>query len=182
MSHNFHPTAKISPLADLDRSIRGSILSIGEASVVESFVRIKFSGGLGDVIIGENCNINSGTVIYSGHGVRLGKCVLIAANCTLAASNHEYGDSTIPIREQGLKPSKGGIVIDDDVWIASNCLILDGSHIGKGAVIGAGSLVRGVVAPYAVMGGNPLKLLDYRRGHGSPLLNHVSKIVTGGPR
>lgn len=152
-------------MVDLDTSVRGSILRIGEASVVESFVRIKFSGGLGDVVIGNRCNINSGTVIYSGHGVRLGNNVLIAANCTLAASNHEYEDGERPIREQGLRPSKGGIIVEDDVWIASNCLILDGARIGKGAVIGAGSLVRGEVKPYTVMGGNPLKILGYRRGH-----------------
>jgi virginiamycin A acetyltransferase len=162
LTNYIHPTAIISPMSDVEKSIRGSIFSIGERSVVESFVKIKFAGGLGDVLIGADCNLNSGTVIYSGHGVRIGNSVLIAANCTLAASNHGYLDRDKRIRDQGLLPSKGGIMIYDDVWIASNCVLLDGTQIGHGAVVGAGSLVRGKIDPYSIVAGNPLRVLGYR--------------------
>lgn len=162
MTHIIHPTAVISSLSDIEDSVRGSIFSIGEKSVVESFVKIKFAGGLGDVLIGADCNLNSGTVIYSGHGVRIGNGVLIAANCTLAASNHSYLDRDKRIRDQGLLPAKGGIIIEDDVWIASNCTLLDGAHIGKGAVVGAGSLVRGKIEPYSVVAGSPPRFIGYR--------------------
>ena len=54
------------------------------------------------------------------------------------------------------------VVIHDDVWIGTNVTILKGVTIGRGAVVAAGSLVIRDVAPYAVVGGVPAKLLKYR--------------------
>jgi virginiamycin A acetyltransferase len=155
--------AIISPLADIEVSTKGSKVVIEAGTMIDSFVKIKFSGGSGDVVIGENCYINSGTVIYSGHGVTLGRGVLIASNCTLAAANHEYRFSSKPILGGGFIPSKGGIFIEDDVWVGANSVVLDGSVIRKGAVVGAGSLVRSELQEYGIYAGNPLKLLG-RRG------------------
>lgn len=56
--------------------------------------------------------------------------------------------------------SKGGIQVDDDVWIGERCLILSGVHIGQGAVIGAGSVVAKDIPPYAVFAGG--RILKYR--------------------
>src|ERR1700743_3047864 len=106
------PTAKVSPLADIEDSIRGPGIAIGPRSVVDSFVKIKPAGGVGDVVIGADCAINSGTVIYTGNGVVIGDAVAIAANCTLAPTNHAVADTTRRIREQGLQPYKGVSVIE----------------------------------------------------------------------
>ena len=56
--------------------------------------------------------------------------------------------------------SKGPVVIDDDVWIGYGSIILSGIRIGKGAVIGAGSIVSKDVPPYAIYAGN--KVIKYR--------------------
>ena len=162
--HQIDETASISRHADLEDSVRGSKLVIGANVMIDAFVKIKFTGGLGDVTIGENSNVNSGTVIYSGNGVTIGSNVLIAANCTFAPTNHEYARRDIPIREQRFKPSKGGIVIEDDVWIGSNCVLLDGAILRKGCILGANSLVTGELEPYSVNVGSPAKLLKYRPG------------------
>ena len=61
-------------------------------------------------------------------------------------------------------PSRGGIVIEDDVWIGANCVLLDGAVLRRGCVIGAGSLVRGEVPAYAVHAGHPLVHLGQRHG------------------
>ena len=106
------PTAKISPLADIEESVRGTLIEIGARTMVDAFVKIKPAGGSGDVVIGADCALNSGTVIYTGNGVRIGEGVLIAANCTLAPTNHEFGDAGRRIRDQGFQPSRGGIVIE----------------------------------------------------------------------
>ena len=53
--------------------------------------------------------------------------------------------------------SKGEIIIEDDVWIGYGAIILSGSKIGRGAVIGAGSVVSGVIPPYAIYIGNSVK-------------------------
>ena len=157
------PLASISPLADLEASVRGARIVIGAYSVIDSFVKIKPAGGEGDVIIGCSSYINSGCVLYSGNGIAIGDHVSIAANCTLAAVNHEYADKDMLIQRQGFRAGKGGILIEDDVWIGANCVLLDGARLRKGCVVGAMSLVRGEVAPYTVNAGNPLQTIGYRR-------------------
>lgn len=156
------PTARISPLADLEPSQRGSRYIIGPRTVIDAFVKFKPAGGLGNIKVGADSYINSGCVLYSGHGITIGANVLIAANCTLAAVNHAFADPFLPIKKQGFQPPRGGIVIGDDVWIGANCVLLDGAQIGAGAVIAAGSVVRGVVEPFAVMAGNPLLRIGTR--------------------
>jgi len=158
------PLAKISPLADIEDSVRGSRVIIEDGAVVDSFVKIKFAGGSGDVRIGRNSIINSGTVIYSGHGVTIGAGVLIAANCTLAATNHRFADRDRPIQAQGHMPGRGGIVLEDDVWIGCNTVLLDGALVRHGAVIGAASVVRGEVASWTIAAGNPLRTIGQRGG------------------
>jgi acetyltransferase-like isoleucine patch superfamily enzyme len=149
------PLAKVSQLADIEDSVYGSRIIIEDGAAIDSFVKIKPAGGKGDVRIGRNSFVNSGTVIYTGNGVEIGANVLIAANCTFAPVNHEYRAKDTLIRDQGFQPSRGGIVIEDDVWIGANTVILDGAVIRQGAVVGAGSLVRDELAPYSVNRGVP---------------------------
>jgi acetyltransferase-like isoleucine patch superfamily enzyme len=156
-------TAIISPLADIEDSIRGSLIAIGEHSIIDSFVKIKPTGGNGNLIVGEYVVINSGCVLYTGHGIQIGNNVAIAANCTFAPVNHEYRDKQSLIRKQGFLPSKGGIVIEDDVWIGSNCVLLDGAILRRGCVVGAGSIVRSELTEYSVYAGHPLQLMGVRR-------------------
>ncbi len=157
-----HPTARVSRLADIEDSVRGTRVVVGAHSMIDSFVKIKPAGGSGDVLIGEHVAINSGCVFYSGHGIRIGDHVAIAANCTFAATNHAFARSDVRIDTQGFLPSRGGIVIEDDCWIGANCVLLDGSVLRRGCVIGAGSLVRGEVAAYTVQAGNPLHMKSRR--------------------
>lgn len=156
-------SARISPLAHIEESERGSLIEIGENVVIDSFVRIKPTGGTGDVRIGSGTVVNSGVVIYTGNGVDIGTDVLIAANSTLAPVNHEYRSRAARIREQGFMPSKGGIVIEDDVWIGANCVILDGARLRRGCVLGAGSVALGEIEEYAVCAGAPAVRIGARR-------------------
>lgn len=153
--------ARISCLSDIEESIKGSKLIISDDCFVDSFVKIKFAGGLGDIVIGKKCYINSGCVLYSGNGITIGNRVLIASNCTLAPTNHGIKKEA-NILEQPFMTSKGGIIIEDDVWIGANSVILDGSYIKKGCIVGAGSVVRGLLKEFGIYGGNPLALLKFR--------------------
>ena len=155
-------TARISRLADVEDSVRGTRVEVGDYAVIDSFVKIKPAGGSGDVIIGPHSVINSGTVIYSGNGVRVGAHVAIAANCTLAPVNHEIKDRHRLIREQGFMASRGGIVIEDDVWVGANVVILDGAVLRRGCVVGAGAVVRGELPPYSINVGVPARTIGYR--------------------
>ncbi len=157
------PTAVVSALADNEDSVRGSRIVIGDGVRIDSFVKIKPAGGTGDVVIGANSYINSGCVIYSGNGVTIGSDVLIAANCTFAGVNHEYRRRDLKIIEQRFQPSRGGIVVEDDVWIGANAVLLDGAVLRRGCVIGAGAVVRGEIAEFAVAVGAPARIIGYRQ-------------------
>jgi len=103
--------------------------------------------------------------------IRIGKFCSIAAICSFILSNHHINrvstsNSPVSLFKHGMgnlsSYSKGDIHIKNDVWIGANCTILDGITIGNGAVIAAGSVVVKSVAPYAIVGGNPAKLIRYR--------------------
>lgn len=160
--HDISREARVSRLADLEDSIRGSALRIGPGVMIDSFVKIKFTGGLGDITIGAHSHVNSGTVLYSGNGITIGEHVLIASNCTFAPMNHAFGSRDRRIDEQRFMPSRGGIVIEDDVWVGANCVLLDGTILRRGAILGAHSLAIGELAPYSINGGSPARLLRYR--------------------
>ena len=163
MTLQIHPTAKISRLTHIEESVRGTRIVVGAYSVIDSFVKIKPVGGTGDVIIGSNVFINSGCVLYSGNGIFIGDNTSIAANCILAPINHAFQDRHRLIQEQRFKPSKGGIVLEEDVWVGAGCILLDGSILRRGCVIGAMSLVRGEVQAFSIQGGYPLQLIGWRK-------------------
>ncbi|WP_293454018.1 acyltransferase [Phenylobacterium sp.] len=151
-------------MADIEESVRGTLIDIGPRVMIDSFVKIKPAGGMGDVVIGADTAINSGTVIYTGNGVRIGEGVAIAANCTLAPTNHAIADRDRMIKDQGFQPSKGGIVIEDDCWLGSGVVLLDGAVLRRGCVIAAGAVVRGEVEAYAIYGGVPARRIGERGG------------------
>jgi len=160
---DIHPEARISTLADIEDSVRGSRILVGAHSTIDAFVKIKPVGGSGDILIGVHTCINSGCVLYSGNGITIGDNVAIAANCTLAPVNHAYREKSKLIREQGFLPSKGGIIIEDDVWIGANCVILDGAILRRGVVVAAGTIVRGELAAYGIYAGSPMKCKGMRK-------------------
>ena len=102
-------------------------------------------------------------------------CLKIGSYCSIAngvhfllAGEHNTDSvSTYPFKvmlwgEDKEATSKGDIIIGDDVWIAINAIICSGVKIGQGAVIGAGAVVTKDVPPYAIVGGNPAKIIRYR--------------------
>lgn len=54
------------------------------------------------------------------------------------------------------------IVVDEDVWIGARTILLRGTHLGRGCIVGAGSVVRGAVPPYSIVMGNPAKVIGFK--------------------
>lgn len=162
MPNYISQTAVISKLADIEESSKGSKLMIGANCHIDAFVKIKFTGGIEDIQIGDYCYINSGTVLYSGNGIKMGNNVLIGPNCSLVPVNHNILDISTPIRLQGFQPSRGGIIIEDDVWLGANVCVLDGAYIRKGCVIGANSMITGDTVEYGFYVGTPATLKKRR--------------------
>ena len=111
------------------------------------------------LVIGEKTQVNPYAVIY-GH-VWMGRKVMISPHVMMAAGNHRFDRVDIPMMDQG-NTFKGGIRIEDDVWIGAHSVILDGVTIGKGSVVAAGSVVTRDVAPYSIMAGVPARKVGDR--------------------
>jgi acetyltransferase-like isoleucine patch superfamily enzyme len=100
-------------------------------------------------------------MIYGTGGLKIGNDVRIATHVVITPAGHVFDKKDIPIRLQGVEMK--GIVIEDDVWIGANATILDGVIIGRGCVIGAGSVVTKSLPEYSVAVGVPARVI-YKRG------------------
>jgi len=129
---------------------------IGDDSTVEDFTTI--NNGVGDVYIGDRTRIGLGCTLIGP--VKVGNDVRIAQNVVLSGLNHKYEDDSVPISEQGVTTNT--IIVEDETWIAANCVVLPGVTIGKHAVVSAGSIVRRNVPAYSVVSGNPAKVIKKR--------------------
>lgn len=138
---------------------RGGMISLGDRSTVR-FGTVMMPAG-GAISVGKETTINHYCVLHGGNGITIGNGVLVAPRVSMFAANHEFADRTIPIRDQGMT-NRGGIHIGDDVWIGTGAILLDGVQIGRGAVIGAGSVVTKSVAEFTVVVGNPARKIAHR--------------------
>jgi acetyltransferase-like isoleucine patch superfamily enzyme len=100
-------------------------------------------------------------VLYGHGGLTIGAGVRIAAHVVIIPGSHNFADPDRLIYEQGM--TYAGVTIGDDVWIGTGAKILDGVTVGRGAVIAAGAVVTKDVAPLAIVGGVPAKVIG-RRG------------------
>ena len=112
------------------------------------------------VSLGDNSGI--GVNAFVSAYVTIGNDVMMGPDCMLFTSNHSMSDLTTPMWKQSPAEPRP-IVIEDDVWIGARVIILPGVRVGTGSVIGAGSVVTHDVDPYSIVGGNPAKLIRYRK-------------------
>lgn len=94
--------------------------------------------GIG-LTMGEHSSIGPYGYVGCSGRITIGKNVMFGPKCSLFAENHVFSNKNSSIKSQGVQQK--GITIEDDCWIGSNVTILDGVTIGKGSVIGAGTLV-----------------------------------------
>ena len=116
----------------------------------------------GLIEIGDFSNIGTNCLLHSETSLKIGRYVLIAAYCYIVAGgSHDFDNIEIPII---LQPSisKGGVLIKDDVWLGADVKVLDGSDIGKGTIIGAGSVVNNELSEFSVAVGTPAKVVRKR--------------------
>lgn len=142
-----------------------------------------------NITIGENSTFGRNTIFWAPNKMTIGNNVYIGKFCTIQADiemgnnieignnvgligryDHDYtkigvsikdapwiGDTTYDFKGKNLK-----IVIEDDVWIGYGSVVLTGVHIGRGAIVAAGSIVTKDIPPYAIVAGNPAEIKGYR--------------------
>lgn len=129
-----------------------------KSTYISDGVTIWFPHG---VSIGRKSSLNQGCNLYGLGGIEIGDNVRIACYTTIYSADHDFSDPDLPVNRQGY--TLGRVVIEDDVWIGARVAVNKAVRIGKGAVIGSGSVVTKDIPPYAVAVGTPAKVIKYRK-------------------
>lgn len=111
--------------------------------------------------IGNNCNFGAQNHITCINSITIGDNLLTGKWITITDNSHGTTDTESLHLDPIKRPlySKGPVTIGNNVWIGDKATILPGITIGEGAVIAANAVVTKNVPPYAVVGGNPAKIL-----------------------
>lgn len=113
------------------------------------------------LFIGDDCQFNENVYIAAGGGVRIGNWVGIGPGVKIWSVNHRFSDPDVPFILQGWDLKE--VVIEDDVWIGANAFVMPGVLIGKGAIISAASVLLKPVPSYAIVAGNPGRVVGWRK-------------------
>jgi len=162
-SSRLYPEARICNFQKNPSRIR-----VGRGSHVRGELLVFANGG--EVVIGDNCFVGEGSRIWSGERIVIGDNVLISHNVNIVDTNaHEINHIE---RAAGFhKLVRGGhpkyktnvltapVAIGDYAWISFNACILRGVTIGRGAIVGGGSVVSDDVPDFAVVAGNPARII-----------------------
>jgi acetyltransferase-like isoleucine patch superfamily enzyme len=110
--------------------------------------------------VGSNSCWHRGCFIDALGGVSIGENVIIGPNVVIHSANHRFNDLDTPIMRQG--HDCAAVTIEDDCWIGANVVILPGVHVGRGCVVGAGSVVTKSLPAFSVVVGNPAVVKKFR--------------------
>lgn len=114
--------------------------------------------GQGKITIGDEVGI-SGATIYARESISIGNHVLVGANTKIF--DNDFHPLEVEARNANdfsalvTKP----VVIEDNVFIGCNCILLKGTHLGEGCVVGAGSVVHGSFPANCTIAGNPARMI-----------------------
>jgi acetyltransferase-like isoleucine patch superfamily enzyme len=138
----------------------GGSVEVGDGSNLFDDTLLETGEG-GTIRVGRYSRIQRGCqlIAYKSH-IQIGHDVGISQSCIFYPYNHGVAPD-IPISKQPLQ-SKGPIVVDDHAWVGVGVIVLDGVRIGKGAVIGAGSVVTRDVPDGAIAVGIPARVVTTR--------------------
>jgi acetyltransferase-like isoleucine patch superfamily enzyme len=162
----FAPQALIhNPFARETVRIGSRTLFMGEINIIVDGAKVR---------IGDWCFVGPGAKLWAMESIEIGDRVFISHGVqvfdnnshSLSAEERHVRFKEISTVGQHLMPEvvvHRAIRIEDDVWIGFNCAIMKGVTIGRGAVIGAASVVTHDVAAYAVVVGNPARVVGEAR-------------------
>jgi len=106
--------------------------------------------------LSEHTNIGPAFSLTGTGTLSFGEHIAMGRECMFITHNHKYlkeGYDGFEIKD---------IVVGDNVWFGHRVIVLSGVHIGDHAIIGAGAVVTKDVPAYAIVGGNPAKLIKFR--------------------
>lgn len=149
-------------------ALRGEkYISVGESCYIGKLVQLTATDSFGElrftpkIIIGDNCSIGDFSHVTAINEIRLGNNVRMGKNILITDNSHGSSDLDMLDIAPNFRPlvSKGPVIIDDNVWIGAKACIMPGVHIGRGAIIGAGSVVTKDIPPFAIAVGSPARVI-----------------------
>jgi acetyltransferase-like isoleucine patch superfamily enzyme len=135
---------------------KGAELKIGDRVIIDTGCFITVAEG-STLTMGDDTYIFHNSDISSSAETTIGKFCSIAPYVSIIDSDHNYDDTSKPIRFQG--GTKKTIVVENEVWIGTRSVVLPGVTLGKHCVVAAGSVVTHDVPPGSLAGGVPAKIL-----------------------
>ena len=108
--------------------------------------------------IGDGTSIAGNVVISAARSIRLGRKVLVARGVYISDHIHRYDDTSRPILDQGIERMEP-VEIDDGAWLGENAVICPGVRVGRGAVVGANSVVTEDVPDFSLAVGAPARVV-----------------------
>jgi acetyltransferase-like isoleucine patch superfamily enzyme len=130
--------------------------------VIHNFVKLVAEDN-GKIIFGNRVNIGDYSTIRASRAtVEIGSNTMLGQYVKLLSTNHAYKIKDKFIYEQDIDLNKIGIKIGNDCWLGAGCIVLPGVTIGDGVVVGAHAVVTKNIPDYAVVVGNPAKIISYR--------------------
>lgn len=113
--------------------------------------------GWSELVLGNNVSIHKDCYIDASGGLTIGSNVSIAHQSSILSTNHTWGDESLPIKYNPLKPDP--VVIEDDVWVGCGVRIFAGVTVASRSIIAGGAVVTKSVSARTIVGGNPAKIL-----------------------
>lgn len=110
-----------------------------------------------NIVLGDRVRINT-TSISAVHRVELEEGVAVARGCYISDHSHGFADAGIPIRDQPID-RVAPVLIRRGAWLGQNVVVLPGVTIGRGAVVGANSVVRSDIPDRTVVAGSPARVI-----------------------
>jgi galactoside O-acetyltransferase len=114
------------------------------------------------IVFGNDVIVNTFCYLSGEGGLEVGDEVLIGSHVKILSAGHEIDSGNASIWRNPI--NYGKISIGRGAWIAAGATLLQGVSIGEGAVVGAGAVVTRSVPSYAIVAGNPARLIRYRKG------------------
>ena len=140
-------------------------VKIGDHVVLGRNTRIECTGGLQNigkgVSIGNRSTFGSDCFFGAAGGIEIGEDVIAGQYIRFHSENHNYSDTSMLIREQGV--THKGIKIGNNCWIGAGAVFLDGAEIGDGCVVAANAVVTKKFLSNVVLAGMPAQVVK-RKG------------------
>jgi len=142
----------------------GAAIALGREVALFDNVRLLLGETEARLELGDRVIINVGCYVSGEGGLVIEEDVLLGPHVRILSAGHAIHGHDVVVARNPI--TRDAIRIGRGAWIAGGSTVLQGIQIGAGAVVGAGSVVTRDVPPFAVVVGNPAKVIRYRSGHG----------------